>query len=194
MLQQSAVLVGSLALVLFRVHLSALLIASGSVSGVLLGVLGVVVCATTVWAWSRGRPDLTWSGLGVGLLYLVALAFDADGQRVALVAPIFWVLLAAKCWVRWCVRRSCTVTGPVFVNVVERGPYAWLRHPMCAIDSLAAVAFVCEFPSVWNLAVLGLVLLANIAITLFEERFLMREAAYRRYALRVRWRLLPGVW
>jgi len=71
------------------------------------------------------------------------------------------------------------------------GLYAWVRHPLYAMEICYFAGYVVANPSLWNLAVLT----ADTALQLFralrEERILKD---YARYAGRVRWRLLPLVW
>ncbi|MEB2283122.1 MAG: hypothetical protein B6D46_03235 [Polyangiaceae bacterium UTPRO1] len=80
-------------------------------------------------------------------------------------------------------------------RVVDRGPYAVVRHPMYA----GAAALLVGTP-LWLGSTAG-VLVALVPIALLalrialEERFLRRELpGYEAYAARVRARLVPGVW
>jgi len=71
------------------------------------------------------------------------------------------------------------------------GLYAWVRHPLYAMEICYFAGYLVANPSLKNLAVLT----ADTAIQLFralrEERILKDYASY---AGRVRWRLLPLVW
>jgi len=71
------------------------------------------------------------------------------------------------------------------------GLYAWVRHPLYAMEISYFVGYLVANPSWRNLAIL----IANITVQLLralrEERILND---YARYAGRVRWRLLPLVW
>ena len=80
-------------------------------------------------------------------------------------------------------------------QVVERGPYAWVRHPGYAGAIFAHLFLPLSLGTLWGLApaVLGCLLLAARAVR--EERTLRSGlAGYSEYASRVRWRLVPGVW
>lgn len=80
-------------------------------------------------------------------------------------------------------------------RVVDRAPYAWIRHPGYAGAVLAHLALPFALGTPWGLApaALGCLLLAARAVR--EERTLRSGlAGYPEYASRVRWRLLPGVW
>jgi protein-S-isoprenylcysteine O-methyltransferase Ste14 len=80
-------------------------------------------------------------------------------------------------------------------HVVDRGPYAWIRHPGYAgmIPAIPAAALVLGS---W----LGVALaLAYSALMLrrvwFEDAYLHKNlAGYVDYATRVRYRLIPGLW
>lgn len=80
-------------------------------------------------------------------------------------------------------------------HVVDRGPYALVRHPGYAGTMLAHLALPIALGSLWGLlpAAAGTLLLALRAA--WEDRTLADElAGYREYSERVRWRLVPGVW
>lgn len=80
-------------------------------------------------------------------------------------------------------------------RLVDRGPYRLVRHPGYAGAIVAHLALPIALGSLWGLlpAVLGSFLLA--ARTAWEEQTLERGlAGYGEYTLRVRWRLLPGIW
>jgi protein-S-isoprenylcysteine O-methyltransferase Ste14 len=71
------------------------------------------------------------------------------------------------------------------------GLYAWVRHPLYAMEISYFAGYLVANPSWWNLAIL----IANTTVQLLralrEERIL---TGYAGYASRVRWRLLPLVW
>jgi protein-S-isoprenylcysteine O-methyltransferase Ste14 len=73
------------------------------------------------------------------------------------------------------------------------GPYRFVRHPMYAGYLLSHVAFLLMNPTGWNLAVYVLAYGLQTPRILAEERLLSRDADYRAYRARVRFRLIPGV-
>jgi protein-S-isoprenylcysteine O-methyltransferase Ste14 len=80
-------------------------------------------------------------------------------------------------------------------QVVDRGPYAWVRHPGYAGTAVAHLALPAALGTLAGVvpAVAGVALLGLRAVR--EERLLMRElAGYPEYARRVRWRFVPGGW
>jgi protein-S-isoprenylcysteine O-methyltransferase Ste14 len=79
--------------------------------------------------------------------------------------------------------------------VVDRGPYALVRHPgyVAACPLLAGLAL--SLGSYWALIPAGIAALLLILRTRGEDRMLQAElAGYREYAGRVRFRWVPGVW
>ncbi len=80
-------------------------------------------------------------------------------------------------------------------HVIDRGPYALLRHPGYAFGSLYMLGTPPALGSAWGLIPAVLVLLILVLRTSWEDRTLQAELpGYREYARRVRHRLLPGVW
>jgi|SRR6185312_16480517 len=73
------------------------------------------------------------------------------------------------------------------------GPYRLLRHPMYAGYTLTHIGFVLSMPSLMNAAYYAVALGLQIMRIRREERVLMKDASYRDFAARVRYRLLPGV-
>lgn len=192
----SKLFVGFASALLFvlRVALCGALLVSGSFDGAMYGVSGAIVCVTTAWAWCVGRPDLSWTGLGVGVGHLAVLFLSPGATHWPQFGLLFGFLFGVQCVLRVHLGRCCTVTGPVFVCVVDSGIYGVVRHPMTFVEMLMAIAFALEYPSLWNAGVCAVAFVVKVLICLWEEKFLLSEAAYREYAERVRWRWLPGVW
>jgi protein-S-isoprenylcysteine O-methyltransferase Ste14 len=71
------------------------------------------------------------------------------------------------------------------------GLYAWVRHPLYAMEIAYFVGYLIANPSWRNLAILIADATLQIFRALREERILKDYASY---AGRVRWRLLPLVW
>jgi protein-S-isoprenylcysteine O-methyltransferase Ste14 len=80
-------------------------------------------------------------------------------------------------------------------QVVDKGPYAIIRHPGYASACLLCIGMSLSLGSLWALipAILSCVVL--IVRTILEDRTLRDElVGYQEYAQRVRCRLIPGVW
>jgi protein-S-isoprenylcysteine O-methyltransferase Ste14 len=80
-------------------------------------------------------------------------------------------------------------------QVIDRGPYSVVRHPMYATIFPLFGGIPLALGSFWALIPGTLVSLVLVVRTLFEDRMLQQElAGYKEYAARVRYRLIPGVW
>jgi protein-S-isoprenylcysteine O-methyltransferase Ste14 len=79
--------------------------------------------------------------------------------------------------------------------VVDRGPYAIVRHPMYAGDVPMMIGLALALGS-YALALAVVVVIATLVARIgVEERLLRRTLpGYEDYTRRVRWRLVPGVW
>ena len=76
-----------------------------------------------------------------------------------------------------------------------QGPYRYVRHPGYAGSILAALALPIALGSLGALIPACVGAAGFTVRTAFEDRTLMQElSGYRRYADRVRYRLLPGIW
>lgn len=82
---------------------------------------------------------------------------------------------------------------PANRGVVSTGLYRIVRHPIYLGYIVTHVAFLAENPSPWNIAVLVSGDIALMARAICEEATLARDARYREYQARVRWRIIPGV-
>lgn len=83
---------------------------------------------------------------------------------------------------------------PAVRDVVHRGPFAVVRHPTYAGETLMIAACALAAASWLGVAVVTLTLPLVVLRILAEEKLLATVPAYRSYRARVRWRLLPGVW
>jgi protein-S-isoprenylcysteine O-methyltransferase Ste14 len=82
---------------------------------------------------------------------------------------------------------------PANRGIVCRGLYQWLRHPIYLGYLLTHIAFVFAHPSVYNILLMLTADLALMVRALYEERTLLGDPDYQAYRMRVRWRVLPGV-
>lgn len=80
-------------------------------------------------------------------------------------------------------------------QIIQTGPYAFVRHPMYAGAILIIFAAPLALNSFWGLAascVLGMVVIFRL---LDEERFLRDEfAQYEAYCRQTKYRLIPYIW
>ena len=151
--------------------------------------------------------DLALAGLAVVFLYPVSFVVCGLDARVrgspvpALAAGTAFVVFAAGyALALWAARVNPFFSAAVRIQserghrVIDRGPYAWVRHPGYAGPIASHLALPLALGSVRALlpAALGAVFLTLRA--LHEERRLLRELpGYTDYVARVRFRLVPGV-
>lgn len=85
--------------------------------------------------------------------------------------------------------------GMVAANrgVQTGGLYRFVRHPLYLSYVIAFLGYVISQPSFYNILVYTAAVLLWILRLLAEERFLLRDEAYRSYAERVRYRIIPGL-
>jgi protein-S-isoprenylcysteine O-methyltransferase Ste14 len=82
---------------------------------------------------------------------------------------------------------------PANRGIKTGGLYRFIRHPIYAGYAVTHIGFLVGFPSVWNTLLYVAAFLVQLARIAREERLLMRDPVYRRYAEGVRYRLIPPV-
>lgn len=79
-------------------------------------------------------------------------------------------------------------------EVCDRGPYRIVRHPGYAGNLLALPGIILAFGSLWTIIPAVAALIISLIRTSLEDRTLKEELpGYKDYALRVRFRLFPGI-
>ena len=78
-------------------------------------------------------------------------------------------------------------------ELVTRGPYAVVRHPMYAGYLFVHIGILLLMPSALNAVIYGIGWWAQILRLLAEERLLGEDPAYRAFMAKTRWRLVPGI-
>jgi protein-S-isoprenylcysteine O-methyltransferase Ste14 len=74
------------------------------------------------------------------------------------------------------------------------GLYRWIRHPLYCSYVVAFLGYVINHPSAYNIGVYVVAVALWVLRLRAEERFLMQDPAYREFAEKIRWRLVPGVY
>ncbi len=73
------------------------------------------------------------------------------------------------------------------------GPYRLMRHPIYAGYTITHIGNLLAMPSLANAGFYALALVLQVVRIFREERVLKEDAAYRAYAARVLYRLVPGI-
>ena len=83
---------------------------------------------------------------------------------------------------------------PALRELVTRGPYRFVRHPMYLSYIVADVGYNLQE---WNFGTVALVMAGWISLIYrihAEEQVLSQDAGWLQYTARVQYRLLPGIW
>lgn len=107
-------------------------------------------------------------------------------------AALMLLSIAMQCGAKLTLGRSFGVV-PARREIVVRGPYKLVRHPIYASYLVGHAGFLILNPSVWNLGVYAFATSLQIARLLREERLLCESEEYQSYTTSVRYRLIPGV-
>ena len=139
------------------------------------------------------------------LLTLVIAGLDDRYRWSSVATPIQLgaavAILGGYALVSWSMVSNAFFSGVVRIQternhqVATSGPYRFVRHP----GYVGMIAFDLGPPllldSTWGFAVAVVVAVVFVIRTYLEDTTLRRElTGYEDYALRVRYRLLPGVW
>jgi uncharacterized membrane protein (UPF0127 family) len=146
-------------------------------------------------AWVTSREPLAWTATTFGGWGMLAARPDYHPLfHLELVWFVIQVAGAAAAAV------SLGVLGRSFGLVAANrgvrtgGPYRIVRHPAYAAYFFTDVGYVFENPSARNIALLAIVLTAQLVRIRTEEDCLRADPMYVKYCQRVRYRLLPLVW
>jgi protein-S-isoprenylcysteine O-methyltransferase Ste14 len=110
-----------------------------------------------------------------------------------------WILLSLYAigvfmdvWGRISLGRNIAML-PAQRELVDRGAYRWVRHPIYTSVFLITIAGILASFSVQNLLLYALAVFWFAARSLAEEEFLREDPAYAAYMQRVPWRWFPGL-
>lgn len=123
--------------------------------------------------------------------------FDLEPALRTAVSPYGDAVLLAGCGAVFAAMASLGRSFgvlPACRGVRTGGLYRAVRHPVYAGYVAMDAGFLLAYPSPANAVVLAVGLGLYVLRIRAEERLLRRDAAWRRYRARVRWRLLPGLW
>lgn len=151
--------------------------------------------------------DIVWILVFLSILGAVYVVATRDlGTREPGPPGAAWVIGAAIFVSGWVLVTWSMVANPFFEKtvriqadhghrVVDRGPYAYIRHPGYVGFSALLLSTPLLLASTWTFLPALAAVLALVIRTVLEDRTLQAElAGYAEYATRVRFRLIPGVW
>jgi len=84
--------------------------------------------------------------------------------------------------------------APARRELVTRGAYRVVRHPLYASEIVAIGGYVAGAASAWNVTALAVFIVGQISRVCLEEKLLSGDLEYQAYCGQVVWRLMPGVW
>ncbi len=82
---------------------------------------------------------------------------------------------------------------PAQRQLVFKGPYAYVRHPIHSGMILFFISFVLQNYSIFNLLMATSGVIFLIVKSFIEERFLKQDPSYLEYCNQVKWKWIPGV-
>jgi protein-S-isoprenylcysteine O-methyltransferase Ste14 len=170
--------------------------ATGRVSSLLFLVAGLLIVGFTITRRQATRLEASWHGRVVALIgtFAPSALRPADLQVLPDYVLGACILLGAVLAVYSIIFLGRNI-GIIAAHrgITVRGPYRVIRHPLYASYLIMHAGYVGANVSVWNVCVWILAEAAQMARTLYEERVLTTDHAYRDYQQRVRWRIIPGV-
>lgn len=139
------------------------------------------------------------------LAWLIVMGLDrrqlASDMPVALQVLGLVLFLASTLFTMWVFRENSFAAPVVKLQaeraqrVISTGPYAYVRHPMYSGLILFFAGVPLLLGSWWGLVMVP-IFLALLAVRIRIEERTLRDGlpGYADYTVRVRYRLLPGVW
>jgi protein-S-isoprenylcysteine O-methyltransferase Ste14 len=153
--------------------------------------------------WDKALAPLL--GLGGGLVLLVAgsdALFDwspPSSLPVRILALV--IIVAGYVLGSYALIENRFFSGMVRIQidrghqVVSSGPYRWIRHPGYAGALLTYLVTPLFLDSLWAFLPTVFITVLLVIRTALEDRTLQKELPdYAKYARRIQYRLLPGIW
>jgi len=145
----------------------------------------------------------------VPAFYTVVVIASLDSGRFKWTAPLpmfiyiigYIVYIFSQFVNLWAMRTNNFFSFTVRIQkdrgqeVVQNGPYHFIRHPGYVGGILMAISSSLVLGSLWALIPASIVTILLIIRTYLEDITLQKELqGYNEYSKEVRFRLLPGVW
>jgi protein-S-isoprenylcysteine O-methyltransferase Ste14 len=139
------------------------------------------------WYWLLAFAASCWG--------LLVLSIEHHGRAVLTGMPLLLIYVCSTVivfWGRLSLGKNIGIV-PAQRQIVDRGAYRWVRHPIYTAAFLTMIGRTLESYSLLNLLLYSLGIFWFVARTLAEEDFLRADPAYAAYMQRVRWRWFPGL-
>jgi len=180
-------------LALYRLIQVCFMIYAGNMLGWVLVLPEILALAFgIVNAFVAKVRDYRLIGLWVPFCYAAGI-FLISGHRVTSSGPTLFLFITAELlsvWALLCLQTRFSVAGAAWVDLCDKGPYRWLRHPQLCARCLMVIACAA---SAGDVVALVVCLALTFSVVLVEESMLLGLPEYRDYAERVPYRLIPGV-
>ncbi len=134
--------------------------------------------------------DYVYTGIGLGSPLLFQSAPNGEQLMVGPVLEFAGLVLVVAAFLS--LNRSFGL-APENRGIKTAGAYRLVRHPMYLGYILAEIGFALDNSSPYNLLILGMSVLFLLLRLRAEEQLLQQDRAYRRYAKKTRWKLVPFV-
>ncbi len=159
--------------------------------------------AQSAKAWDKVLAPLMALSVSFPLVIVAGLDHRIGWSPVFplwLIVPGFILIALGYAFAAWALAENRFFSSVVRIQVdrghvvCDTGPYRFVRHPGYAGNLLALPGIVLALSSIWALIPAAVALIIAVIRTALEDRTLQEELpGYREYALRVRYRLIPGI-
>jgi protein-S-isoprenylcysteine O-methyltransferase Ste14 len=149
-------------------------------------------CANAMIAERRDRRTV---GLVVPAAYAIGIfLLPASGVDLVLIRwLVFCIAVGLSAWGLVCLRERFSIAASSWVSLCDWGPYRVIRHPQLAGRLLIVVAVAMSGVDAIGLVRLAGCVVLTLTVIEIEESTLRGIGAWREYARRVRWQIVPGV-
>jgi len=153
--------------------------------------------------------DKVFYAFYVPLMFAIVIVGSLDVGRFGWSMPLPLYIYVLGCiayilahsitlWAMW-VNRFFSSTVRIQMDraqeVVQGGPYRFVRHPGYVGGILLATSMALVLGSWWALIPAGIIAVLLVIRTYLEDTTLQKElSGYADYIQKTRWRLLPGIW
>lgn len=140
-----------------------------------------------LWVWFIVFIGTYWELLfGMTRSYPSRSISPIISHPVLLVGAFLWI------WARISLGRSFGVL-PAKREIVVRGAYRWVRHPLYTASFITLLGFLLDHFSLINVVLLSFGVLFMVVKAELEESFLLQDESYRNYCLKVSGRFFPRI-